>query len=377
MNTNLPLPSTNTPSKFHKYKKGIPWFIGAVVLVGISARTVMFAGEEDTALPAAGKSATKEHTIPSTTDSGSVKQVAVRSKAVPGVLIDTALYNSKLLHIGNGDSTGRWPVKTAYPNAGALFPYNRVIAFYGNLYSKGMGILGELLPQQMLDKLQAEVKAWQLADTAVKVIPALHYIATTAQSKPGRDGTYILRMPFSQINAVLSIAGKIDAIVFIDLQIGHSTLQKEIPQLDSFLRMPNVHLGIDPEFSMKSGAAPGKAVGTFDAADINFATSHLAKLVKENNLPPKVLVVHRFTQGMVTNYKKIVTQPEVQVVMDMDGWGGTAKKINTYQQYIYKEPVEFTGFKLFYKNDTKKHSRMLTPQELLQLKPQPVYIQYQ
>jgi ribosomal protein S2 len=34
-----------------------------------------------------------------------------------------------------------------------------------------------------------------------------------------------------------------------------------------------------------------------------------------------VLIVHRFTQGMVTNYKKIKTVPEVQVVMDMDGFG--------------------------------------------------------
>jgi hypothetical protein len=63
--------------------------------------------------------------------------------------------------------------------------------------------------------------------------------------------------------------------------------------------------------------------------------------------------------------------------MDMDGWGFPAKKINTYKQFIHREPVEYTGFKLFYKNDTKNDSRLLTPQEVLKLKPQPVYIQYQ
>jgi hypothetical protein len=80
---------------------------------------------------------------------------------------------------------------------------------------------------------------------------------------------------------------------------------------------------------------------------------------------------------MVTNYKQVKTRPEVQLVMDMDGWGGPPLKKNTYQQFIYKEPVQFTGFKLFYKNDVKNNTKMLTPEEVLALKPQPVYIQYQ
>jgi hypothetical protein len=37
-----------------------------------------------------------------------------------------------------------------------------------------------------------------------------------------------------------------------------------------------------------------------------------------------------FTQGMVTNYKKIKTVPEVQVVMDMDGFGSKVLKRSTY-----------------------------------------------
>jgi hypothetical protein len=48
-----------------------------------------------------------------------------------------------------------------------------------------MGILGELPEQQMLDKLMGEVKKWQAADTSIEVIPALHYIAITAQQAPG------------------------------------------------------------------------------------------------------------------------------------------------------------------------------------------------
>lgn len=298
--------------------------------------------------------------------------------------LDTVLYDQKMLQLANYASTTSsttpriWPVKTVYPNAGAILPFSRVIAYYGNLLSKGMGVLGEYPEDVMLEKLQGEVKKWEKADPTTPVIPALHYIAVTAQESAGRDGKYRLRMPDSQIDEVLRMAEKIDAIVFIDIQVGKSTVQSELPQLEKYLKMPNVHFGIDPEFSMKTGKRPGTVIGTMDAADINYTANYLAKLVRENNLPPKILVVHRFTEDMVTHYKQITPLPEVQIVMAMDGWGHPAKKLNTYQQVIYQEPVQFAGFKLFYKHDARPPStHMLTPEEVLKLKPQPVYIQYQ
>ncbi len=271
-----------------------------------------------------------------------------------------------------------WPVKTAYPLPGALLPFNRIVAYYGNLYSKGMGVLGQYPPDQMLAMLEAEVAKWQVADPSTPVIPALQYIAVVAQGSPGADGKYRDRMPDSEIDKVLAMAGEIHGIVFLDVQVGLSNVQTEIPLLEKYLKMPQVHLAIDPEFSIKTDSRPGKVIGTFDASDINFVSNYLANLVRENNLPPKILVVHRFTEAMVTNYKNIETMPEVQIVMNMDGWGVAAKKIDTYKQFIYAEPVQFTGFKLFYKNDTlTPGSTLMTPAELLKLTPQPIYIQYQ
>lgn len=294
------------------------------------------------------------------------------------VPLDTVLFDQKNTRLVNGDSSGLWPVNAPYPLPGAIFPFKRVVSFYGNLYSKKMGILGELPPAQMLAKLKEEVSNWEMADSTTKVLPALHYIAVTAQGSPGKDGKYRLRMPFHQIDSVLGMSKQIDAITFVDVQVGLSTLQQEIPQLEKYLMMPDVHLGIDPEFSMKGGQRPGTVIGSFNADDINYVTGYLAELVKQHNLPPKILVVHRFTQAMVTNYKQIKTRPEVQIVMDMDGWGHQARKINTYRQFIYKEPVQFTGFKIFYKNDFREaNSRTMTPEEVLRLKPRPIYIQYQ
>jgi hypothetical protein len=292
--------------------------------------------------------------------------------------IDTADFNNKMLEISNSDTTGKWPAKTPVPLPGAIFPYNRVVAFYGNLYSKRMGILGEIPKDSMFRKLLGEIDKWKKADSLTPVIPALHYIAVSAQGSPGKDGKHRMRMPFHQVDTIMDWAKQINALVFLDLQVGASTVNDEVPQLEKYLQLPNVHLGIDPEFSMKHGETPGTKIGTYTSDDINAAIDYLAGLVKKNNLPPKILVVHRFTQGMITGYEKIKKLPEVQVVIDMDGWGDKTLKKSSYLRYIYREPVMFSGFKLFYKNDTRKDKDgMYTPEELLKFTPKPIYIQYQ
>ena len=120
-----------------------------------------------------------------------------------------------------------------------------------------------------------------------------------------------------------------------------------------------------------------REVATLDAKDINWAVNFLDEIAKSKNLPPKILVVHRFTRKMVTNAKQIRFTPHVQVVMDMDGWGPPWLKFDSYHDYVKAEPVQFTGFKLFYHNDTKKGDPLLTPAEVLRLNPKPLYIQYQ
>jgi len=284
-------------------------------------------------------------------------------------------------YLANGDTSGRWPVKHDYPLPGAVLPFNRIVAYYGNLYSNKMGALGKWPKAQMIPNLLAEVKKWNAADSLIPAIPALHYIAVTAQGSAGKDGKWRYRMPFNQIDTILNWAKEINALVFIDVQVALSDVQTEIPLFEKYLALPNVHLGIDPEFAMKSkgNKRPGSVIGSLDATDINFVGDYLAGIVKKYNLPPKIFMIHRFTQGMVTNASKIKTRPELQIVMDMDGWGGPAKKTDTYRSWIYREPVQFTGFKLFYVNDTEKSGlkEMMSQQQVLSLKPKPIYIQYQ
>lgn len=295
------------------------------------------------------------------------------------LLVDTAAYDLIWNRLVHNRPSAKWPVKGPYPLKGGLLPFNRIVAFYGNFLSARMGILGQLPPAALAAKLREESKQWELADPETPVRPAIHYIAVTAQRAPGRDHKYRLRMSFSEIDKAIQLAATMDALVFLDLQLGHSTLQEELPALKKYLVMPGVHLGIDPEYSMKNGQVPCSTIGTMDATDINYATSYLRELVKQYHLPPKILVVHRFTKGMVTNYQRIQTIPEVQIVINMDGFGFPGKKKDSYNGWVAGQPVQFTGFKLFYKQDLldARGKALMTPQEVLQLYPQPVYIQYQ
>jgi hypothetical protein len=240
-----------------------------------------------------------------------------------------------------------------------------------------MGVLAAQPLDSMLDRLQREVNAWTDADSTTPAQPALHLIAVVAQGSPGRDGKYRQRADSALIERVYRWAQSRNALLFLDVQLGRSTLKAELPRLLPFLRRPDVHLGLDPEFAMGDEGVPGTRIGSLDARAVNEAIDLLADLVTTDSLPPKVLVVHRFTRDMLTHADRIRVDPRVQVVINMDGWGPPWMKRESYRRYVARYPVEYTGFKLFYHNDTKAGDRLMTPAQVLALYPRPLYIQYQ
>lgn len=307
-------------------------------------------------------------------DSGAVKDTT-RPHLAPGIIGPKA-GDRHLAFRGTGsDADSLWPVKGPAPLPGSILPARRIIAYYGNPLSKRMGILGEFPPDVMLAKLDSEVAAWTRLDPEHPALAALHLIVLVADAQPGSSGKYRTRHDSAMVEKVYGWARSRNALLFLDLQVGQSTLQYELPWIEKFLKRPDVHLGIDPEFSMKKGGIPGKRVGTYDAADVNFASHFLAALVDKYHLPPKILVVHRFTPGGVTNTRKITLDPRVQIVMHMDGFGPSWMKRDTYWRDIKKEPVQFTGWKQFTK---VRNDRPPTPRaEILRLWPVPLYIQIQ
>src|SRR5204862_422154 len=112
-----------------------------------------------------------------------------------------------------------------------------------------------------------------------------------------------------------------------------------------------------------------KVVAAWTKADPNHPVQPALHLI--------AVVVQRFTRKMLTDAKGMKLDPRVQVVINMEGWGQPWLKYDSYRAYVEAEPVQFTGFKLFYHNDTKKGDPLLTPPEVLMLNPKPLYIQYQ
>ena len=319
------------------------------------------------------RAANADASAPSTADTTAPRP---KSKRADGVLLGPRAGELHPAFRNTGSPLDSlWPVKGPAPLAGSILPARRIIAFYGNPLSKRMGILGEFPPDVMLAKLDTEVAAWTRLDPAHPAVPALHLIVLVADGVPGTTGKYRTRHDSAMVEKVYGWVKSRNGLLFLDLQVGQSTLQYELPWIEKFLIRPDVHLGIDPEFSMKHGEIPGKKVGTYDAADVNYASTFLANLVDKHKLPPKVLVVHRFTPGGVTNTKKIVLDPRVQVVMDMDGFGPPFMKRDTYWRDIKREPVQFTGWKQFTK---ARNDRPPTPRgDILRLWPVPLYIQLQ
>jgi hypothetical protein len=272
-----------------------------------------------------------------------------------------------------------WPTgPAALP--GAILPHSRIVAYYGNPNSKRMGVLGEYPEQQMLSMLDNTVAMWRRADASTPVIPAIHLVTVVAQGSAGPDGGWRRRENPQTIEQAYRWAQSRQGLLFVDIQAGRSTLQQELPLLLKYLERPDVHLGIDPEFYMhykREGVRPGVKVGQMMSSDVNYVIETLDKVVRERNLPPKILVVHRFRSDMVPDAENIKSTPCVQVVMHMDGWGPAWLKFDSYKDYIVQHPVAFTGFKLFYHNDTKSGEPILTPPEVLRLLPRPLYVQYQ
>ncbi|MEO7085743.1 MAG: hypothetical protein ABI442_18935 [Gemmatimonadaceae bacterium] len=276
-------------------------------------------------------------------------------------------------------AVAKWPAAPALL-PGAILPANRVVAYYGNPHSKKMGVIGEYPEQQMLAMLDKTVAEWKAADPSTPVIPAIHLVTVVAQGAAGSDGAWRRRESSDMVERAYGWAKSRKGLLILDIQAGHSTLQQELPPLLKYLQRPDVHLGIDPEFYMhhkREGVKPSTKVGQMTADDVNYVIQTLDKLVVDNKLPPKILVVHRFRSDMVPDAEQIRPTSHVQVVMDMDGWGPPWLKFDSYRDYIVTHPVEFTGFKIFYHNDVRKGDALLTPREVLHLLPRPLYIQYQ
>jgi hypothetical protein len=276
--------------------------------------------------------------------------------------------------VGRGGSANLVPLPSPVEAAiGVRLPRDRVVAYYGNPIEPAMGILGLAPSSAMLDKLHQQMAAYGAADRRRPVRAALELVTPAAQKSPGEDGLYRARMSPALIERVAAWAEADHDLLILDVQLGRSSVSDELAALLPYLRRPYVHLALDPEFAMGAHQVPGRVIGSLDADQINEAIDTLNDLVGTDRLPPKLLIVHRFTEQMVTHTDRIAPKPSVQVVMTMDGFGAPSLKEDSYRAYVRDQKVEFAGVKLFYDQDKP----LLSPEETLALDPTPDVVIYQ
>ena len=254
-----------------------------------------------------------------------------------------------------------------------LLPEYRIVMYYGHPHDPAMGIVGEYEIEQLAEILREEAANYAAADPSRPVIPALEVIATVAQRVPGSDGTYILDTDTETLTAYIDFAAEQGMLVILDLQIGRGTVAGEIEKVRDLLTRPNVHLAIDPEFAVAEGEIPGEYIGSVTAESITYAQQVLAEISTTHGIPPKMLIVHQFREDMIQGKDQLAPVPGVQLVIDADGYGAPELKTAVYNFLVRDELIEFSGVKLFYRQDMP----LMTPQEILALVPAPDVIIYQ
>jgi hypothetical protein len=277
-----------------------------------------------------------------------------------------------------GSSGGKAEGPPELPRGGrVIFPHYRVVAYYGAPQNDELGILGIGTPDQAGRKLLARAPSFD--QPRRPTLPAFELIAVIAHASPGQDGLYRERQTDAVIRRYLQAARRAKALLILDIQPGHANFLDEARALEPYLKLPDVGLALDPEWSMPSGVVPGQAIGSTDAETVNQVAEYLARLVRTYDLPQKLLIVHQFTEAMVNDDEQIVAPRGVALVSNMDGFGTPELKVGVYKQLTTPllasgaDAGKHIGVKLFFRED----ERLLSPRSVLALRPRPDVIVYE
>lgn len=264
--------------------------------------------------------------------------------------------------------------KTLYDGSTKVFENKRYVALYGVTSGPSLGALGEQSPAQSVRRVQNLVDEYQ-AFTDEKVQPAFEVIATVASSAPGEDGDFSDESTVESLLPLIEMAEKHGVYVVLDFQPGRSDFLSQIRQYEELLKHPNVGVGFDPEWRLAPGQQPLQQIGSVDSSEINEALAYLADLTEQNELPQKMVVIHQFTDSMITNRELLDTSHEqLALTLHADGHGTPDLKLDTYRTLLKNLPEDIKpSWKNFYDEDIP----MLTPEQTYGLDDKPWVVTYQ
>ena len=244
------------------------------------------------------------------------------------------------------------------------------LTYYGRPNIDVMGILGEFSIEELVPLLRAEAAAYERANGDVLTVkPAFHLVYGMATRAAGDDNSHLAFMDETTVISYIIAAEAEGWGVILDVQIGAFTPTAAITPALPYLRYPNVHLAIDPEFAMAHAGqtVPGNPIGFVTAEQVNDVQAVIDAYLTAEALPsPRILLVHQFQANMIVEPEKldVHSYPGVALTLSVDGWGGPWGKISKYNSLVDMASPH-VAFKLFYRWDEP----LLLPDEVLGNRP--------
>ena len=256
--------------------------------------------------------------------------------------------------------------------SGPLLQGRRLVAYYGTPSGRGLGILGRHGITETLELLNEQAQIYESLDPTVDTIPAFHMVTTIADAYPGPDGNYNHRVRTETIQPWIDGMRAEGGWSILDVQPGQGDLRDELNPIAPFLRQPDVHLAVDPEFIVGEDQVPGQDLGRITGTQINWLQARMDDIARSVG-HRKLLIVHQFDDRMISGKELILDYPLVELVWDADGFGSPDPKIRDYNQYKGETGFEYGGLKIFYEYDEP----IILPEEVLSLDPPPRLVIYQ
>ena len=261
-----------------------------------------------------------------------------------------------------------------------------MVGYYGRPDAKSLGVLGQHTIEELTPLIQAKADEYDKINGDQQVIPTYHLIYGLATGDPGRRKDYLLPLSEAKLMKYINAAEDNGFLVIIDTQLGAETPVEAITPVLKYLKYNSVHLAVDPEFEVNNlDIPPGRKIGHISGDDVNQVQSAMIDFMNENGISgKKILMVHSFTEGMVTDKDTIKLNDQIDLIMNLDGHGSPALKIKVYNSLYTARAASRVagGFKLFFQEDKPS---MMTPAQSLgqesvnghKLAEVPRYINYQ
>ena len=258
-------------------------------------------------------------------------------------------------------------------NSKSILLNNDILAFYGHPKSRNMGILGRFTKEELNEKLISLAAEYRITGGR-NVRKAFYIIFGTVW--PGGDIGIIQE---SILKEWVEFALENDILIFLDHQIGRFTPADSLRRMLPWLKYPNIHLALDPEWRTSK---PMQEIGFVTADEINQVQRIMEDYMIENQIPgERLLVIHQFNYRMISGREKVDSSfSRVRLVHCADGFGSPEIKRASYAYNARADNMPVKGFKLFYNFNIPGAGYdhpLLTPKEVFGLNPRPYIVMYQ